>query len=105
MIRSFSYAAYTGLDQYLTDHPEAPRTTDSKNLGAWAILWENSASAEFLRAYREVIAANPVLLPSPEQSQLLLGAYLLEKALYEMLYELNNRPAWLRIPLAGILSL
>jgi maltose alpha-D-glucosyltransferase/alpha-amylase len=35
----------------------------------------------------------------------MLGGYLLEKALYELLYELNNRPAWLRIPLAGILAL
>jgi maltose alpha-D-glucosyltransferase/alpha-amylase len=45
------------------------------------------------------------LLPSPEQSQALLSAYMLEKALYELLYELNNRPAWIRIPLAGILKL
>jgi len=35
----------------------------------------------------------------------LLSAYLLEKALYELLYELDNRPTWLRIPIAGILSL
>ena len=105
MIRSFSYAAHTGLDHFLSAQREVSRTTDSTNPGAWAILWQNAASAEFLRAYRETIAVNPLLLPSPEQSQLLLGTYLLEKALYEMLYELNNRPAWLRIPLAGILSL
>ncbi|WP_263350608.1 maltose alpha-D-glucosyltransferase [Acidicapsa acidisoli] len=104
MIRSFSYAAHTGLDQYLSAHGEVSHT-DATNLEAWAILWQNAASAEFLRAYREAVAVNPLLLPSPEQSQLLLGTYLLEKALYEMLYELNNRPAWLRIPLAGILSL
>ena len=36
---------------------------------------------------------------------MLLNAYLLEKALYELLYELNNRHAWVRIPLAGILTL
>ena len=41
----------------------------------------------------------------PSKSQALLSAYLLEKALYELLYELNNRPAWLHIPLAGILAL
>jgi maltose alpha-D-glucosyltransferase/alpha-amylase len=51
------------------------------------------------------MAAKPALLPSPPQAQSLLGAYLFEKALYELLYELNNRPAWLRIPLAGILAL
>jgi maltose alpha-D-glucosyltransferase/alpha-amylase len=52
-----------------------------------------------------MIGANPALLPSSQQSQALLSAYLLEKALYELLYELNNRPTWLRIPLAGILAL
>ena len=42
---------------------------------------------------------------NPTEAQLLLNAYLLEKALYELLYELNNRPAWVRIPLAGLLAL
>ncbi|HUX27852.1 MAG TPA: maltose alpha-D-glucosyltransferase, partial [Terracidiphilus sp.] len=99
MIRSFSYAAHAGLDRYLGANP------DSGGIGAWALCWQNSASAEFLRVYRETIAAHPDMLPSPKESQSLLGGYLLEKALYELLYELNNRPAWLRIPLAGILTL
>ena len=47
----------------------------------------------------------PHLIPQPPQAQLLLNAYLLEKALYELLYELDNRQAWIRIPLAGILTL
>jgi maltose alpha-D-glucosyltransferase/alpha-amylase len=105
MIRSLSYAAYSGLDQFLNSHPELTRGPGSESLTAWAILWQNSASSEFLRAYRETIAANPALLPSPQESQALLAAYMLEKALYELLYELNNRPSWLRIPLAGILAL
>ena len=50
-------------------------------------------------------AQNPALLPEPKAAQALLEAYLLEKALYEVLYELNHRPAWLRIPLNGILAL
>jgi len=105
MIRSFSYAAYSGLEQAKSAHRDAAKPADSMNLTAWAILWQNSVSAEFLRAYRETIRANPILLPSPQQSQALLAAFLLEKALYELLYELNNRPAWLHIPLAGILTL
>jgi maltose alpha-D-glucosyltransferase/alpha-amylase len=44
-------------------------------------------------------------LAAGKESQDLLNAYLLEKALYELLYELNNRPAWLHIPLNGILTL
>jgi maltose alpha-D-glucosyltransferase/alpha-amylase len=105
MIRSLSYAAHSGLDRFLASRPELANTPSSANLSGWAVLWQNATSSEFLRAYRETIAANPALLPSPQQSQALLGAYLLEKALYELLYELNNRPSWLRIPLAGILAL
>jgi maltose alpha-D-glucosyltransferase/alpha-amylase len=58
-----------------------------------------------LNTYRQTAAADPALLPEAAQAQALLNAYLLEKALYELLYELNNRPAWVRIPLAGILAL
>lgn len=103
MLRSFSYAAYAGLNQFLQDHPMSPQ--QKANLETWARLWENAAANEFLRAYKLAIAANPQLTPQPEQAQLLLSAYLLEKALYELLYELNNRPTWVRIPIAGILSL
>jgi maltose alpha-D-glucosyltransferase/alpha-amylase len=50
-------------------------------------------------------ASDPSLIPQPQHAQLCLDAYLLEKSLYELLYELDNRPQWVRIPLAGILSL
>jgi len=72
--------------------PDLAHSPACESLTAWAVLWQNTASSQFLRAYRETIAANPSLLPSPQQSQALLSAYLLEKALYELLYELNNRP-------------
>jgi len=99
MVRSLSYAAYTALDRYQAAH------ADSDGTAAWAGHWQNAATQEFLSAYRSTIEADPALLPSREQSQALLSAYVLEKALYELLYELNNRPPWLRIPLSGILSL
>jgi len=105
MIRSFSYAAFTGLNRYIASKQEGAPMNDVGALRAWATFWQNAASSQFLRGYRDTISANPAILPTPEQSQSLLEAYLLEKALYETLYELNNRPAWLRIPLAGILSL
>ena len=103
MLRSFSYAASSGLDQYLKNNAGA--AGDAERLAAWSACWQNSVSAEFLRAYRKTVAAKPELLPPPQQAQSLLTAYLLEKAFYELLYELNNRPAWLRVPLAGILAL
>jgi maltose alpha-D-glucosyltransferase/alpha-amylase len=100
MLRSFSYAAFVGLEQFAQRRPEA-----AKNGEPWARLWQNAVATEFLRAYKLSIAINPHLIPQPEQAQVLLNAYLLEKSLYELLYELNNRPAWVRIPLAGILAL
>jgi maltose alpha-D-glucosyltransferase/alpha-amylase len=101
MLRSFSYAAYAALNAFAQRRPD-----DAKNLEPWATLWQNAVSTQFLRVYQLTIAeANPNLTPRPEQSQLLLNAYLLEKSLYELLYELDNRPTWVRIPLAGILNL
>jgi maltose alpha-D-glucosyltransferase/alpha-amylase len=104
MIRSFSYAAHFGLDQFLAANPQLG-DTGKENLGAWANLWQDTVASCFLRSYRKAIAKNPALLPPAPESQALLGLYLLEKALYELLYELNNRPAWIGIPLAGILAL
>ncbi len=100
MLRSLSYAAYHGLIAYTARRPE-----DWESLEPWARLWERSMAAEFLRAYRHT-AQGALFLPSAEENfRKLLAIYLLDKALYELSYELNNRPAWVRIPLIGILSL
>ena len=103
MLRSFSYAAAAGLEAYNQRHTDASR--GGRSLEPWARVWQNAVSTEFLRLWSSTIAQNPALVPDPTQAQRLLEAYLLEKALYELLYELNNRPAWVRIPLTGILSL
>jgi maltose alpha-D-glucosyltransferase/alpha-amylase len=101
MLRSFSYATYAALNVFAQRRPD-----DVKNLEPWATLWQNAVTTSFLRAYRLTInETNPSLIPQPVPAQLLLDAYLLEKSLYELLYELDNRPAWVHIPLAGILSL
>jgi len=99
MLRSFSYAAFAGLARFAQRRPEAARIVEP-----WTQLWANSVSTAFLAGYRQVIAANPTLLPEPATAQSMLDVNLLEKALYELQYELNNRPDWVRIPLAGILA-
>ena len=101
MLRSFSYAAYSALNIF-----EQRRPDDVRNLEPWAKLWQNAVSTEFLCGYRHSMTEGDLrLIPEPQQAQLLLDAYLLQKALYELVYELNNRPTWVRIPLAGVLSL
>ena len=100
MLRSLAYAAYASLISYTARRPE-----DFEKLEPWARLWEHSAAAGFLRAYRET-AAGAAFLPAGEGGlRGLLAIYWLDKALYELAYELNNRPDWVRIPLMGILSL
>jgi maltose alpha-D-glucosyltransferase/alpha-amylase len=105
MLRSFSYAAFAALREYQGRLDRAVGTTEHARLETWAKAWERCASAEFLRGYRETVGDNTRLLPEANEAQTLLEAFLLEKALYELLYELNNRPAWILIPIAGILSL
>ena len=99
MLRSFSYAAFAGLARFAQRRPEAAR-----NVEPWAQLWANAVSTAFLSGYRQIVAADPALLPEPAIAQSMLDVNLLEKALYELQYELNNRPDWVRIPLAGILA-
>jgi maltose alpha-D-glucosyltransferase/alpha-amylase len=98
MLRSLSYAAWVGLAQFTTRGPDA-----FERLEPWARLWEQAASAEFLRAYRRT-ARRGVLPSDPAAARMLLDAYLLDKACYEVLYELNHRPAWVWIPLRALLA-
>jgi maltose alpha-D-glucosyltransferase/alpha-amylase len=100
MIRSLGYAAYSGLISHTARRPD-----DWKSLEPWAQLWERSMVVEFLRAYRTSAKGAPFLPSSDKGFRKLLAIFLLDKALYELSYELNNRPAWVRVPLMGILSL
>ncbi|MFC6645230.1 maltose alpha-D-glucosyltransferase [Granulicella cerasi] len=93
MLRSLSYAAHTALQQQPNASPEAARQ------------WELAASSAFMQAYDLAIAENATLIPARSVATRLLAALQLEKASYELLYELNNRPAWLAIPLEGLLAI
>ena len=72
---------------------------------AWAAFWTAWVSAVYLQAYFEQAKGLRSVPESDKERRLLLDAFLLQKALYELAYELNNRPDWVRIPLRGILSL
>jgi maltose alpha-D-glucosyltransferase/alpha-amylase len=100
MLRSFSYAAYGTLINYTARHPE-----DLARLEPWALLWERFVAAEFLRAYREAAQGAEFLPVDNMDFRKLLDIFLLDKALYEILYELNSRPGWVRIPMLGMMSL
>jgi maltose alpha-D-glucosyltransferase/alpha-amylase len=103
MIRSFHYAAYSAL---LRQAPLAPHPEDDLPvLAHWAQYWYIWVSAAFLKSYLSGVRQARLLPEDPEQLRILLDAYLLEKALYEIGYELNNRPDWLEVPLQGILQL
>lgn len=103
MLRSFQYASYTvlfGRVAGVTPRPEAVASLQS-----WADFWYCWVSAVYLKGYLTVAEGLSFLPAKEDELRLLLDAYLLEKAIYEMGYELNNRPDWVRIPLNGILSL
>jgi maltose alpha-D-glucosyltransferase/alpha-amylase len=100
MLRSFDYAAYAGLFAFTRDRP-----AEFARLEPWAELWRDWVSWAFLRAYRGAAARGAFLPAEPGRFAALLDAFVLDKAFYELVYELNNRPDWVRIPLRGILGL
>lgn len=103
MLRSYHYAAYAGLFTYTESRADA--TADFAALEPWAELWRQWVSATFLNAYRRTMRGRGIVPDDGVQFAELLDAFMLEKAFYELSYELNNRPTWVRIPLRGILDL
>jgi maltose alpha-D-glucosyltransferase/alpha-amylase len=77
----------------------------ARELDAWGRHWNEGVSAAFLGSYLER-AGDAAWIPSdPDALALVLDTALLEKAIYELAYELNNRPDWVRVPLRGIREL
>jgi maltose alpha-D-glucosyltransferase/alpha-amylase len=103
MLRSFHYAPYAVL--FGTAPGSYVRKEDLALLERGGRYWHHWVSAAFLRAYLAESAKGHHLPKSPENVEILLNTYILEKALYEIVYELNNRPDWVRIPLRGLLDL
>jgi maltose alpha-D-glucosyltransferase/alpha-amylase len=100
MIRSFDYAAVAALDRTVQTSTE-----DQPRLLKAVEDWREQCTQAYLAAYREA-AADERLWPSDEESaQRLLDVFIVEKAIYEIGYELANRPNWLHVPLAGVARL
>jgi len=99
MVRSFQYVALFTLRNGRV------RPDDAAWLEPWARHFAACVSAVFLRSYLAAAAPGGFLPAAPDELRALLEFYLLEKAVYELGYELNNRPDWSWIPLEGILSL
>jgi maltose alpha-D-glucosyltransferase/alpha-amylase len=103
MIRSFHYAAYGALLSATGAGPARPG--DPAALEPWLAFWYVHVAASFLRGYRDG-ADDGVFVPrTDDEIARLLDAFLLEKAIYEVGYEMNNRPDWVSIPLRGIAEL
>ena len=103
MLRSYDYAAEMGrLD--VAGRGLVERDSEAfAALARWATFWQRWVGAAFLRGYRD--AAKPPFATTPEETAQLLPAYLLDKALYEVAYELGSRPELVDVPLRGILTI
>jgi maltose alpha-D-glucosyltransferase/alpha-amylase len=102
MLRSFHYAAYGALTGELSG--SQVRATDRGVLTRWAAFHERWASVTFLAAYFQRMAGTDLLPPAGPELELELEVHLLEKALYEVGYELDARPRWVELPLRGLLD-
>jgi len=103
MLRSFHYAVYSALIAL-----EAQGMVQAENrpyLESWANLWYVWVCATFVKIYLEQTLGGGFIPGTREEIEILLDALLLEKAIYELGYELNNRPDWVKIPIHGIRQL
>jgi trehalose synthase-fused probable maltokinase len=100
MVRSFHYAAHAALVAKRARAREAVASWEG-----WARLWYVWVAIAFLQAYFTVTARAPFLPATSDALEFLFRVFLLEKAVYELGYELNNRPDWVKIPLRGIREL
>ncbi|MFY9326929.1 MAG: maltose alpha-D-glucosyltransferase [Georgfuchsia sp.] len=101
MLRSFDYARHAALDQ------SASAMSDPAHQASIARQWERSLRESFLRTYGQVVVEGGLYasVADFEVAARLIDLFELEKALYELRYEMDNRPDWIGVPLAGIAGL
>lgn len=100
MLRSFHYAAYGSL--YLDNQI---REEDIGKLLPYVEQWYHYMSGIFMKAYLETVKDNSIIPQKKEDLEILIQTFLLQKAIYELNYEVNNRPSWVTVPLRGIKSI
>jgi trehalose synthase-fused probable maltokinase len=102
MLRSFAYAAQAALFQ-ITEAAPGDRALAAR-LAPWAQAWEDGVRDAFLDGYlAETWKRDASFLPREREAlEAVLHVYELDKAIYEVVYEINHRPAWVRIPLEGL---
>ena len=98
MLRSFSYAAHAALAEVVGDRGRR------RALQRRAASWIDTMSSAFLRGYFSTAAGAAFVPADPDQVQALGELFLIDKAVYELDYEMNNRPDWIGIPLQGLLD-
>lgn len=103
MIRSFNYAVVNTLFKQKSAGVITER--EITILQPWLEQWESWCSWSLLKSYLKAMVGSPLIPQNKEELGILLDFFILEKAIYELGYELNNRPAWAIIPLAGIQNL
>lgn len=100
MLRSLHYAAFGSL---LLDNQI--REDDIKTLTPFIEQWYHYMSGFFMRAYLDKVNEAAFIPTRLEDLQIMMDVYLLQKAVYELNYEINNRPNWVLVPLRGIKSI
>lgn len=113
MLRSLSYAGYAALMAHNETDAGATGSdgaaiqdrmpNDTPTPADWISVWEQNARDQFLSGYLQATRGSRFLPQEEESLYSAIAVFELEKAIYELKYELNNRPAWLLIPLQGIL--
>ena len=96
LIRSIDYSATAALERALKSAPD-----EQGRLARALDGWREHSVAAFLAAYRQALGDARLWPRSLTDADRLLDFFLLEKAFYEIEYELAHRPDWLRVPLAG----
>jgi maltose alpha-D-glucosyltransferase/alpha-amylase len=105
MLRSFHYAASFAVHEQETRGAARDDQDAQARFAPWGELWVAWVSSAFLSGYLDGRGTTELLPATPEEQRISLDAMVLEKACYELGYELSHRPDWVRVPVLGILAL